>query len=261
MGLWWNTTALPSEVVEVASSLIVHSHRGGIDWPRTLARATQKHAQGIRAAVVTTNLDHGNTTPRQFDQLRTLLRENQLDIEVELAIELNLRTDLFDRIARASMLAGPLNRRFAFLRVSPTNFMPIAPVVETLKRMGLQTVLISPERCSWLRSQPDEWERFKRAKTRIRISTSSLSYDAADPGCDRFTKKLLRCGQVHCVGFDQSNQSSASDWPEDQMQSASDVGKKLRRLVGPSRARAILTDNAQIFMDGTRSTASVLQSA
>tara|TARA_R110002111_G_scaffold73814_3_gene117761 strand:- start:306 stop:1133 length:828 start_codon:yes stop_codon:yes gene_type:complete len=220
MGFWFNTQPACENLAEVGSKMICRSKRGGIDWPRTLQAARIACEGGVRHAIVTEHSADAALARNHGSQLQSLLDQHNLALQIRCAVEVSLTRDLFDRVIDAATLFAGLNRRFVFLRVPTLSTLSIAPVVEILKRMGLQTILLSPEKSITLRRRKSEWQRLEKADAIIQMSTSSLIHNPNDPDCLRFSRKLIRNNQCDLLASDpvpqpdaQNDNAKAVGWP------------------------------------------------
>ncbi len=232
----------PAELTDIHGGLLEVTDHGTVNWGRSLRLSRQLAHHGVRQAVVTVDGDAIDTVARRLPHLQALLDQQGIDLNVRVAARLRLRSDLLDRVVRTSMTIAGLNQRYVFLAVAPENRLPVAPIVEQLRRMNLTTVLIAPEKCVTLRSRVLEWTRIRKAGGLVQVSASSL-VRTADRSQRRFAERLIASSQCHFVG---SEVGDASDQPA----TIADAFPRLVRLAGEATAIELCHGNASdLFHD------------
>ncbi len=188
----------PTRLVDANSGMLSLSSDGSVDWSRALRLAEFAFRDGIRQAVLMADQSCAGAVRRRMRHFTSLLAQHHLPIEVTAGIELGLQSDLFDQAVRTSTVIGGPLRRYVFLRIARDNILPIAPVVDALKRMKLVAVLLSPERCPRFRENSSELQEIVSGGGLIQFSASSL-VDQTDRARIRFCRQSVRKGHCHFV--------------------------------------------------------------
>lgn len=236
VGLLWNSVVTPSKLADVSSGILQCRSTGSVDWPKTLRLAKKAADQGIGHALIVADASMIDVVHRRMPHLKSLLVSHGIPLTVQAAVELSMGTDLFERVVRTSTLFEGLHRRYVLLRIPPETRMTVAPVVESLKRMNLKTILVAPERCEWLRSKPDEWQRMTAAGALIQLSSASI-LDRTDPARVRFCRQLVRDHRCHFV-------ASESGRHHDLPISLADAFTMIAGWAGEEFATTVCHDNA-----------------
>ncbi|TWU60419.1 hypothetical protein Poly51_06950 [Rubripirellula tenax] len=199
MGLFWNHDVAVCEMADINSGIFRCSADGNVHWPKSLRFAELAAEDGIRRAVAVTNFGTMDTVVRRLGLFNALLIRHRVELEVKAAVEFSLGSDLFNQIVRAATVMGGLNRHYVMLRIHPGTSLPIASVVETIRKMHLRTILVAPERCDALVHRPTEWKRLASAGALIQFSAKSL-LDESNPRRIRFCRSMIREGRCHFIG-------------------------------------------------------------
>lgn len=187
-----------ASLVDANSGMLSLREDGSVNWSRTLRLAKQESEDGVRHAVVTTprrSMDH---LLARIPHLTGLLSQHRIPLVVSAAVELKLRSDLFDQVVHISTVVGGLHRRYVLLRIAADTALQILPIVESLQRMNLTTIVIAPERCIRFRSDPTKLEKIVSAGGLLQLSAASLT-DQTDRGRIKFCRQLIRQGLCHLV--------------------------------------------------------------
>jgi protein-tyrosine phosphatase len=187
-----------ASLVDANSGMLSLRDDGSINWSRTLGLAQRESDDGVRQAVVTTPRRSMNHLLSRMPQLKGLLNQHRIPLVVTAAVELTLRSDLFDQVVRISTVVGGLHRRYVLLRVATDTALQILPVVESLRRMNLTTIVIAPERCNRFRSDPSRLQRIVSAGGLVQLSAASLT-DQTDRQRIKLCRQLVRQGLCHFV--------------------------------------------------------------
>lgn len=185
-------------LVDMNNGLLSATSDGGIDWPRTLRFAKHAAESGVTEMVVTMKMGQADALMRRMTQLRSLLEQHSLELRVSPGMEMGLHSELFDHVIHTATVVGGLHRRYVLLRVMPDNPIGVTSVVDSLRSMGLMTILVSPERVERFRSDPSELKTIVRLGGRLQLSASSL-LDDTDRKRVKFCKAIVRDGLCHCV--------------------------------------------------------------
>lgn len=187
-----------ASLVDANSGMLSLREDGSVNWSRTLRLAQQKLADGVRQAVVTAPLISMDHLLARMPHLEGLLHQHCIPLAVTGAVELKLRSDLFEQVVHISTVLGGLHRRYVLLRMATDSALQILPIVESLRQMNLTTVVIAPERCVRFRSDPSRLERIVAAGGLLQLSAASLS-DQTDRQRIKFCRQLIRQGLCHLV--------------------------------------------------------------
>jgi protein-tyrosine phosphatase len=188
-----------ARLADANSGMLSLSGEGSVNWSRTLTMAKHAFRDGVRQAVVTTPRESMNSLQRRMPHLQSLLNQHSIPIEVTAAVELTLQSDLFDQVVHVSTVFGGLHRRYVFLRVPCVTALAIAPVVESLRRMNLTAIVLTPERCDRFRRDPTKLKRIVSLGGLVQLSAASLT-DQTDRDRIKLCRHLIRQGLCHFVG-------------------------------------------------------------
>lgn len=242
MGLWWNTEPDAQPFSDIATGFFQYRQSGAIDWPGTLSAARSAADVGTSSLLALAPLEQLSTRVHQQSQLRSMFSQHGLDIQIRFAAEETLTSDLFDRVVRSSILLDRLNRKYVFLRIPSKNRLPVAPVVRSISRMGLQVILIDAESNAWLRRNPAEWQQVVETGAMIRVSSDCFRSDRSDAARSRFVRKLIRRREIHFVG---SDLSAYGQLRESRSQaSLKHAHNCIKRWAGSDFASRVCRDNA-----------------
>ena len=231
-------------LVDANSAMLSLSSDGSVDWPRTLRLARHALHDGVRRAVVAGTHAGMDVMVRRMPHLSCLLQQHSIPVEVTPAVELSLRSDLFEQVVHVSTIMGGLHRRYVLLRVPDDTILPIAPVVESLREMRLTTILLAPERCIRFRRDPSELKRIVSIGGLVQLSAASLT-DQTDRERVKFCRHLVRKGLCHFV-------ASESGRHHDMPISLSEAYGMIARWSGLAVADAICCHNPSRLWEGER---------
>ncbi len=229
-------------MVDANSGVLSLFADGSVDWPRTLRLAKHASGDGVARAVVATTASETDALLRRMPQLSGLLQQHSVSLAVTPAVELRLQRDLFEQAAHLSDILGGLHRRYVLLRIPYDTTLPILPVIDSLSRMNLMTILLAPERCDRFRHDASELRKIVSLGGLVQLSAASLS-DQTDRHRIGFCRHLIRQGLCHFV-------ASESGRHHDLPISLSEAYRVIAKWVGHDVAAAICCYNPSRLFDG-----------
>lgn len=229
-------------LVDANSGMLSLSADGSVNWPRTLRLAKHASSDGVTRAVVTTSVSDTDALCRRMPHLLGLLQQHSIPLAVTPAFELSLQRDLFEQAVHVSTILGGLHRRYVLLRVSRDTELPLLPVVDTLRRMKLTTILLAPERCGRFQRDASELKKIVSMGALLQLSAASLM-DQTDRNQIGFCRQLVRQGLCHFV-------ATESGRYHDLPISLSTVYHVIAKWVGHQIAGAICCTNPTRLFDG-----------
>ena len=231
-------------LVDANSGMLSLLADGSVNWPRTLRLAKHACGDGIRRAVVTAASSDADALLHRMPHLLGLLHQHSLSLAVTPAVELRLQSDLFEKVVHLSQILGGLHRRYVLLRVPTDTNLPILPVVDSLRRMKLTTVLLAPERCDRFRQDASELKKIVSIGGLVQLSAASLT-DQTDRHRIGFCRYMIRQGLCHFV-------ASESGRHHDLPISLSEAYRVMAKWVGHELAAATCCRNSGRLFDGDR---------
>jgi protein-tyrosine phosphatase len=229
-------------LVDANSGMLSLSADGSVNWPRTLRLAKHASGDGITRAVVTTTASETDALLRRTPHLIGLLQQHSVSLAVTPAVELRLQSDLFEQAIHVSTILGGLHRRYVLLRIPCDTTLPILPVVDSLRRMQLTTILLAPERCDRFQHDPSELKKILSLGGLVQLSAASLT-DQTDRNRIKFCRYLIRQGLCHFV-------ASESGRHHDLPISLSEAYCVITKWMGHELATAICCHNPSRLFDG-----------
>jgi protein-tyrosine phosphatase len=229
-------------LVDANSGVLSLSADGSVNWPRTLRLAKHASGDGVTRAVVTTAASETDVLLRRMPHLSGLLQQHSVSLAVTPAVELSLQRDLFEQVVHLSTILGGLHRRHVLLRIPCETTLPILPVVDSLRRMRLSTILLAPERCDRFRNDASELKKIVSLGGLVQLSAASLT-DQTDRRRIGFCRHLIRQGLCHFV-------ASESGRHHDLPISLSEAYRVITKWVGHEVAAAICCHNPSRLFDG-----------
>lgn len=218
------------------------SDDGSVNWPRTLRLARHASDDGIAQAVVSTTVAGVDVLCSRMPHLLGLLKQHAIPLRVAPALELSMRFDLFEQAIHVSTIVGGLHRRYVLLRVPGDSGLPIVPVVESLRRMNLTTILLAPERCDRFRRDDSELKKIVRSGALVQLSAASLT-DQTDRHRASLCKSWIRSGLCHFV-------ATESGRHHDLPISLSEAHRLVFKWAGRTVADALCCHNPLRLFDG-----------
>lgn len=231
-----------SPLVDANSGMLSLSADGSVNWPRTLRLAKHASSDGVTHAVVTTRVSDVDVLCRRMPHLCGLLQQHSIPLAVTPAFELSLRHDLFEQAVLVSTILGGLHRQYVLLRVPCDSALPIVPVVDSLRRMKLTTILLAPERCNRFQRDTAELKKILSMGALVQLSAASLT-DQTDRHRIGFCRHLIRQGLCTFV-------ASESGRHHDLPISLSEAYGVIAKWAGHQTAEAICCNNPTRLFDG-----------
>lgn len=188
----------PSGLIDVNSGMLTVSSDGKADWPRTLRLAKSAIQDGVQRAIVTAPFDCLSVARRRMPQFMGLLAQHGIGLQVTLAVEMQLASDLFQQAATVAASLDDSMQRYVFLRIPEACALPIVPVIDRLANMNLTPVLLAPERCGRFRESLAELHQMVQRGVLVQIAAASLT-DQTDRAGQRLCKKMIRQGLCHFI--------------------------------------------------------------
>ncbi len=229
-------------LVDANSGVLSLLADGSVNWPRTLRLAKHASSDGVTRAVVTTTNSDTDALLRRMPHLSGLLQQHSVSLAVTPAVELRLQRDLFEQAVHVSTIVGGLHRRYVLLRIPCDTRLPILPVVDSLRRMKLTTILLAPERCDRFQHDASELKRIVSLGGLVQLSAASLT-DQTDRNRIGFCRHLIRQGLCHFV-------ASESGRHHDLPISLSEAYRMIAKWVGCGLAAALCCNNPSRLFDG-----------
>ena len=179
---------------------------------------------------------------RRMPHLSGLLQQHSVSLAVTPAVELRLQSDLFEQVVHLSQIMGGLHPRYVLLRVPSDTHLPILPVVDSLRRMKLTTILLAPERCDRFRHDASELKKIVSIGGLLQLSAASLT-DQTDRHRIGFCRHMIRQGLCHFL-------ASESGRHHDLPISLSAVYRAIAKWMGHQVAGTICCLNPTRLFDG-----------
>ena len=137
-----------------------------------------------------------------IEELRTRLRQAQIQLELYPGSELSMQYNLLERIESGELLTIDDNRKIALIEMPADVVMPnLDKFFWRLRIKGIYTILAHPERNYVLMKNPSLLLEWIRAGLMVQITAGSLRGHYGQEIRD-FSLKLLRHRMVHFVATD-----------------------------------------------------------
>jgi protein-tyrosine phosphatase len=176
-------------------------------------------------------------------KLRTLLRENGVDLAIEPGAEVHLCEDLVERVrdGRAPTLAD--NGKTLLLELSLTQYpVDLENLVFKLKLAGIEPLFAHPERIRYFQDDIARYEEAVRLGGWGQITTGSI-LGLFGHEVQEFSEELLRKGLVHVLASDGHNLRGRNPVLSEAMNA-------MVPIIGEQRARAMCQEGPRALLDG-----------
>jgi len=232
----------------------LHCHilHGIDDGPKTLdesiAMCQLAAKDGIKVIVATPHRSSfvANTTAEQvFDgikQLKEVLAQNKIDIEILPGHEIHISKELIDDINSGLALTINNNKKYILLEL-PFRSVPfyVFDVLAELKKKKIVPIIAHPERIYQIQTDKHLMKKLIKAGALSQITGSSLTGEFGAPA-QRTAEELLASNLVHVMASDAHSKQRPAI--------LSHAVNAVAEIVGQKKARALVESNPGRIIKG-----------
>lgn len=193
--------------VDIHCHLLPGIDDGAGDPSESLAMAMQAVEEGIQTVVVTPHQlgayahNRGDMIRTRTEALQQLLDSNEIPLRVLPGADVRIDDHMAARLASGDVLTVGDHRKHVLLELPHELYMPLEPVLEQLKGMGMTGILTHPERNRGILSQPSLIEPLVEAGCLMQVTAGSLT-GTFGPACQALAEQMCRRGWVHFLATD-----------------------------------------------------------
>jgi len=227
--------------VDIHCHLLPGIDDGAQDWSESLAMAEMAVADGIQTIICTPHQlgnyrDNTAANVRTLvQQLDALLREHQIPLNVLPGADVRIEADLSAQLQSDHVLTLGDRRRHVLLELPHELYVPLDPIVDALRRQGLQSILSHPERNLGILRQPAILKPLVNAGCLMQVTAGSL-LGTFGPPIQQFSQTILEEGLCHFLASDAHGATARRPRMRAAYQRASE-------LVGADYAQRICCEN------------------
>ncbi|NIL97068.1 MAG: hypothetical protein GTO53_05925 [Planctomycetales bacterium] len=245
--------------VDIHCHLLPGIDDGARDWDESLAMAELAVADGVQTILCTPHQlgsYRQNTAAdvrQRVRQLDALLRERQIPLNVLPGADVRIEPDLVAELQADRVLTLGDQGRHVLLELPHDLYLPLDPLVEALRGVGLQSILSHPERNQGILRQPSLLTQLVSAGCLMQVTAGSL-LGTFGPSVQQFSQKILQEGLCHFLATDAHGATARRP----RLQAAF---RRATQLVGTEYARRICCENPGRVASGKSVAAGVQQGA
>lgn len=175
-----DSAAADTRFVDIHCHLLPGIDDGSSSWDESLRMAQMMVGDGIAAVVVTPHQLGSNTHNRgddirhRTDQLRGLLQQHQVPLQVLPGADVRIDTDMIPRLASGDCLTLGDRRRHVLLELPHELYLPLEPVLDQLAQLNLVGILSHPERNQGILNRPELIDGLVRRGCLMQVTADSL---------------------------------------------------------------------------------------
>jgi protein-tyrosine phosphatase len=180
---------------------------GAKNWDDSLAMARLAAEDGITTVIATPH-QLGNFSSNRGDEIRRLVVElqqrldaAQIRLQVLPGADVRIETGMFARLQNGDVLTLGDHRKHVLLELPHELFLPLEPVITSLERVGMVSILSHPERNQGILRRPEVVAPLVERGCLMQITACSLC-GTFGPECQQLSEWLLTEGLVHFVATD-----------------------------------------------------------
>ena len=180
---------------------------GSRDWEESLAMARIAVKDGIAVSVMTPH-QLGQYSQTGGDEIRELtskfqakLDEHEIPLRVLPGADVRIDSDMIERLANGDCLSLGDRRKHVLLELPHELYMPLEPVLNNLRKLGMVGILSHPERNEGILKQPSILEPLIEAGCLMQITADSLN-GTFGHAPQNLCELLLKRGQAHFISSD-----------------------------------------------------------
>ncbi len=246
-------------LVDIHCHLLPGLDDGAVDWEQSLAMARMAAADGISTVVATPHQlgnfakNTGQAIRDHVQRFQALLDEKGVPLTVLPGADVRIESDMIARLRSGEVLTLGDRQRHVLLELPHEVFLPLARLLDDLRRVGLVGILSHPERNAGILADPRVLWPLVEAGCLLQVTAGSLLGSFGAP-VQALAESIVRHGAAHLVATDAHGTKSRTP-------RLSQVFERVTVLAGPEMAATLFCRNPTRIAAGQPVTSGYLRMA